>query len=142
MDKCDFSAAAHGSTTSQDYVSAARPQKKPKPVRQSPFVDLLSSPGSGIDPFKSCPSSNIPDAELFMHHCMYIPAPLQTQLPNIFRLLKLQVKVLPNGSRLSRETIPAGPLLSSFPFVYVVDFSRLGGRWHPIIQPCLVRLCS
>ncbi|KAL5318805.1 hypothetical protein ACEPPN_013872 [Leptodophora sp. 'Broadleaf-Isolate-01'] len=68
MDKCDFSAAAHGSTTSQDYVSAARPQKKPKPVRQSPFVDLLSSPGSGIDPFKSCPSSNIPDAELFMHH--------------------------------------------------------------------------
>ncbi|KAG4431697.1 hypothetical protein IFR05_012821 [Cadophora sp. M221] len=71
MDKCDFPAAANGYMTSRDYVSAARPRNtanKPKSIRKSPLVDLLRSPGSGIDPFKSCPGSNIPDAELFMHH--------------------------------------------------------------------------
>lgn len=57
-------------------MSASRPRnpaKKTKPVRKGIFFDLLRSPGAGVDPFRSCAGSNIPDAELFMHHCVYPP---------------------------------------------------------------------
>ena len=92
-------------------MSASRPRnpaKKSKSVHKALFFDLLRSPGAGVDPFKSCAGSNIPDAELFMHHCVYPPELLCVSLLTICRLFKLQVEVLSNGTGLSREAVLAG----------------------------------
>ncbi|KAK0120102.1 hypothetical protein ONS95_011512 [Cadophora gregata] len=71
MEKCDFAPPAKKSVSSGDYVTTSQPRsttRKPKQVRKGASINLFGNPGGGVDPFKSCAGSNIPNAELFMHH--------------------------------------------------------------------------